>query len=85
MKPGLKTSEFWFSLAAAVVGVLLTSGVFGSGTPAEQVAGIIAAGLAAAGYSVSRGAVKAANQVSPSGEKIDFVPMLNPNGEGGPQ
>jgi acid phosphatase family membrane protein YuiD len=60
VKPGWQTSEFWLSTAAKLLGVLFASGVIGTGTVAERIAGLAAALLAQLGYTVSRGAVKAA-------------------------
>ena len=57
-KPGWKTTEFWLSAAAFVVGALLSSGSIGTGTPIETALGIAASALAALGYSVARGAAK---------------------------
>lgn len=57
-KPGIKTTEFWLSLAAAVVGVLAASGGLDPASPAAKVVGITAVVLAAMGYSVSRGLAK---------------------------
>ena len=57
MKPGLKTTEFWLSLAAAVlVGV---AGIY-SDREWAQVAGVLGTALIAMGYSAARGAAKAA-------------------------
>lgn len=58
MKSGWKSTEFWISLAVAVLGSLLASGVLGEGD-AARIAGAVLAGLAAAGYSASRGRAKA--------------------------
>jgi len=51
MRTGWKTTEFWLSLAAAVVGVLASYGVIPEGSAWETV-------LAALGYTVSRTIVK---------------------------
>lgn len=59
-KPGWQTTEFWLSAAAKVLGILFASGVIGTGTVAERIAGIAAALLAQLGYTVSRSIVKAA-------------------------
>lgn len=58
MKAGWKTSEFWLSLVAMLMGVLLTSGVIPETGVWSQVAGIVCTILAAFGYSVSRGVAK---------------------------
>jgi hypothetical protein len=61
MKPGYKTTEFWLSLLATLVGFLMVSGLLDSqpadGWIARVVGGIVAA-LAALGYSASRAKVK---------------------------
>lgn len=58
MKPGVKTTEFWLALIAAIVFALLSTGVF----PVESVAGkvVAIAGLAltALGYGAMRTATK---------------------------
>lgn len=59
IKPGWKTTEFWLTVAAQVVGMLLASGVVHDGSGFAQALGVAATALAAAGYSVSRGKVKA--------------------------
>jgi len=56
--PGWKTSEFWLSLAAMLVGAIVTSGALTPGSPWEKLVGIAAMVLAAMGYSVSRGIAK---------------------------
>lgn len=58
MKSGYRTTEFWLSLAAALVGSLLAAGAFPSESPWARALGALAASLAALGYSVSRGAAK---------------------------
>jgi len=58
--PGWKTTEFWLSAAASLVGILLASGLIIPGTVWAQIVGAAATVLAALGYSVSRGNVKAA-------------------------
>lgn len=57
-KPGYKTTEFYLSLAAALVGALLTSGLLADGSQAMRIAGMAAFALATLGYTVSRGAAK---------------------------
>lgn len=58
MKPGYKTTEFWMAALASCVGLMMTSGVFASESIWTQGLGLIAAGLASAGYAVSRGVAK---------------------------
>jgi hypothetical protein len=56
--PGYKTTEFWLSLAAMVVGAALASGVFPSESGMEKILGLAATILAQLGYTVSRTLVK---------------------------
>ena len=58
MKTGYKTTEFWLAAAAAVVGLLLTSGAFEATGGVVKALGVAAAALASVGYSVSRGKAK---------------------------
>lgn len=58
VKPGFKTTEFWFTTAASILGLLFASGVLGNGTLWEQIAGIAATVLSGLGYTVSRTLVK---------------------------
>ena len=57
MKAGFKTSEFWLTVVAAVVGAVVSTGALGD-TPWAKVAGVASVALAALGYSVSRGLAK---------------------------
>jgi len=57
-KPGYKTTEFWLSALAAVVGIVVASGAVPEGGIAAQIVGAVISGLAAMGYSVSRGLAK---------------------------
>ena len=58
MKPGYKTTEFWMTALAAVVGLLMTSEMFIDDSVWAKGLGLVAAGLASAGYAVSRGMAK---------------------------
>jgi len=58
MKPGYKTTEFWFTSAAAVLGLLFASGVISDGSQIDKVLGMASTLLASMGYSVSRGLAK---------------------------
>lgn len=58
MKPGYKSSEFYLSAAAFILGALMASGVIAEGSAVAQAIGIAASALAAMGYSWSRGAAK---------------------------
>ncbi len=59
-KPGYKSTEFWLSLAASLLGLAFSSGLIGAGGTAEKIAGLAASVLGALGYAVSRGMTKAA-------------------------
>lgn len=58
IKPGYKSSEFYLSLVAMIMGILLTSGIIPETGPWSQVVGIICTVLSAFGYSVSRSKAK---------------------------
>lgn len=53
-KPGYKTSEFWLSLAATILGVLMTSGVIATGSIYDHAVGAAVTLLAALGYTYNR-------------------------------
>jgi len=59
-KPGYKTTEFWLSTAAMLLGTLFASGLLVEGSPVMKVAGLVATALGAVGYTVVRGSVKKA-------------------------
>lgn len=59
-KPGWKTSEFWLTLVAIVVGGLLASGLITS-APIMQALGALSSILGALGYTTQRGFVKVAD------------------------
>jgi len=54
-RPGLKTTEFWLALAVTLLGAV--AGIYAEAQWA-QVAGIVAAALASAGYGFQRASVK---------------------------
>lgn len=60
VKPGWRTTEFYLSSAAVLLGVLYASGLITTGSPWDRLAGIAATLLAAMGYTVVRGSVKSA-------------------------
>ena len=64
IKSGIKTTEFWVSLASGVFGILVTLGYF---TPeqandiinsVQEFSGAIITAVAAASYAISRGLAK---------------------------
>lgn len=75
---GWRTSEFWLSLVAMVVGVLLGSGVWGEGDATYRILGFVAASLTALGYVVSRGGVKKAELLSAMGRAPESVKNPDP-------
>lgn len=58
MKPGIKTTEFWLSLTAILLGALTTSGLLGEGSTAARIAGLAVTVLAALGYTAARSKTK---------------------------
>ena len=58
MKPGYKSTEFWLSTAALVIGACVASGFFPVESSVGQMLGMAMSGLAALGYGASRTAVK---------------------------
>lgn len=53
-KPGYKTTEFWLSLAAAVVGGCVAAEVIPAEGPWMQVVGLVSSALVALGYTGAR-------------------------------
>lgn len=60
VKPGFKTSEFWLTTAATVVGLLMASDVIPSDGIWPKLVGLAAGVLGALGYSVVRANIKKA-------------------------
>ena len=61
-KPGYKTTEFWLSMVAVLVGLFLASGAVPDTHWAVKIAGIVASALAALGYSAARAHLKAGTE-----------------------
>lgn len=59
MTKGLKTSEFWLTLAAAIVAALVASGLFGAESIWLKALTALGSILAALGYTASRTYLKA--------------------------
>lgn len=57
-KPGYKTTEFWLSFAAVIVGAIQASGIVPSEGPWNQVLGMAISALVALGYTGARMAMK---------------------------
>tara|TARA_B100000745_G_C19913279_1_gene306553 strand:+ start:275 stop:505 length:231 start_codon:yes stop_codon:yes gene_type:complete len=63
LKPGWQSTEFILSTLVALLGIAVAGGFVdldNGATAVDKVAGLIASALAALGYSLSRGKVKAA-------------------------
>lgn len=58
VKPGYKTTEFWLSFAAMILGFAVASGVIPAGSAWDQAIGLVVAGLAAMGYTGARAGLK---------------------------
>lgn len=58
-KPGWQSSEFYLSLAAMLVGFVMSAGLFPDGSPVLKALGLAASLLGALGYTVQRGLLKA--------------------------
>lgn len=59
-KPMYKQFGFWMTVAAAMLGYALTSGLVEPGTPVDKVLGFIALAFGMVGYPVMRGRAAAA-------------------------
>ena len=57
-KKGIRTTEFWFSAVAAIVGLLYASGVIAPDSGGDKILGLVATILSAMGYTISRGIAK---------------------------
>ena len=53
-KPGYKTTEFWMSVAAVLMGAFVASGAVGLEGTAAQIVGLVEAALVALGYTGAR-------------------------------
>jgi len=59
-KPGYRTTEFWLSVVATMLGFLMASGVFSDQESiAAKIVGAVVAALTAMGYTAGRARVKA--------------------------
>ncbi len=61
MKSGYKTTEFWLTAIASVLGLLFASGVISDGSQVDKILGMASTVLSGCGYSVSRGLAKKNN------------------------
>lgn len=60
-KPGYKTTEFWLTGAASLLGILFASGVVSDGGPLAKVLGLAVTLLGTLGYAVARTKAKSAS------------------------
>lgn len=58
MKPGWKSTEFWLTVALALLGAFVGSGIVPSAHWAVKLAGILTAGVTTALYALGRGIAK---------------------------
>lgn len=58
VKPGPKTTEFWFTLLGNLIGALMSSGLLADGSKEMKICGVVMMMLTTLGYTVSRGWVK---------------------------
>lgn len=57
-KAGIKSSEFWLSSIAALLGIILASGMIPEGGTVGQIIGGVVSLLASLGYTASRTKIK---------------------------
>lgn len=57
-KPGYRTSEFWLSTVAILLGIVLASGAVPEGGMVAQIVGGVLSVLSSLGYTASRTQVK---------------------------
>jgi exo-beta-1,3-glucanase (GH17 family) len=60
IKPGYKTTEFWISLAAVIIGSVVASGIVPADSVWERIIGLVVSALAALGYTGARLSIKKA-------------------------
>ncbi len=64
-KPGIKTTEFWMSFVAMVLGFVTANNVFPEDQPIGKIIALAVSVLAALGYTVARSMVKKESLKSP--------------------
>jgi hypothetical protein len=57
-KPGYKTTEFWLTIAAQIIGLVWASGAVSHGGSVDKILGLCAMVMSQLGYTVSRGLAK---------------------------
>lgn len=81
MTPGYKTSEFWLSLLAMIIGSIFASGLVGEGGAVGEILGMSAVILGKLGYTVPRGLAKAKQAtpvVVPAGSTVSSGSTIPP-------
>jgi hypothetical protein len=78
-KPGWKTSEFWLSLLAMLLGALLASDAIPTDSPTAKALGVVASILGALGYQVTRAAVKASGNKAAAFVAASGAPVPPPS------
>ena len=58
VRPGYKTTEFWLSAVAVILGLLMASGAIADGSTAAVIVGGASTLLASLGYTAARAKVK---------------------------
>jgi len=58
VKPGYKTTEFWLTMVASIIGLALASGLIPTDGEVYKIVGLAASVLTSMGYQVSRSSVK---------------------------
>jgi hypothetical protein len=58
VKPGYRTTEFWLSAVAVLLGLAVASGIIPAGSSWDQAVGLVVAALAAMGYTGARAGIK---------------------------
>ena len=81
-KPGFKTSEFWLTTAALLVGAVVSSGVFTNSSVLQGLA-LISSALAAMGYSAGRSFAKAKIGASESTARVFAETALKKSSQSG--
>ena len=66
-KPGYKSTEFYMSMAAVVIGAVASSGMLEEGSALTKVVGLVMAALVALGYTGSRLTLKKLDAANGSG------------------
>ncbi len=67
-KPGYKSTEFYMSMAAVVIGAVASSGILEGSDGLTKVVGLIMAALVALGYTGSRLTLKKLDAANGSGD-----------------